>query len=134
MSKDIPNIDFKLEKLSRMFKENAETYVKMSVLNESIMDMICTLLKNKFPCIKTVKFDDDWFRVTCDWGNQLTTKEVLTIEELCSCNLIKFEDIDYMFKFKIDGNYRHLFRPGKKRTDYVEFDNILSMVYGDVVV
>ena len=133
MSINIPNVDFKLEKLSRMFKENAEDYVKLSVLNEVIINEICKLLEQKFSCIERVRYDDDWFYVICEWGNQLTTKDVLTIEELCDCNLISFQEVNYKFRFNIDGNYRHLFRPGKNKVDYDEYHEILSIVYGDVM-
>lgn len=131
--RSIPNVDMKLQKLSRMFKDNADTYIKLSVLNEHICKGIITLLKEKFPCIEKINYEADWFYITCEWGNQLSTKDVLIIEELCNAHLVSFQEVDYKFQFNVDGNYRPIFKPGKNGMDYSkEYNEITSIIWSDV--
>lgn len=130
MIHEISDVDKSLQTAGRIFRENCNETIKLTVLNEQILKDIRFLLNTKFGGIDEVELYGNTLRVRTDLDNPLSARDLVEIEELIGCTLEKVEDSYSWFQLDIDGRYNvHCFHQKSISAFREDYDRIRKLIF-----
>lgn len=128
----VNNVDSSLYSASKIFRDNCNEVIKLTVLNKALLKDITYLLGKKYEGIIEINLYGNTFRMWVKHDCRLTSRDIVDIEDLCGCTLKKYEGNYYWFDFEIDGEYKDYYNCGRNITDFLEeYKAIKQIIYDD---
>lgn len=130
MIRETRDVDKSLETAGRIFRENCNETIKLTVLNEQILKDIKFILDTKFGGIDELNLYGNTLRVRANRDNPLSARDLVEIEELVGCTLERVEGYYSWFQLDIDGRYNvHCFHRKSISAFSEDYDRIRKLIF-----
>lgn len=126
----LSDVDDSLQTAGRIFRENCNETIKLTVINEQLLKDLKVLLNIKFGGIIELNLYGNTLRIKTSYDKRLSARDIVEIEDLIGCKLDRVEDSYSWFDLDIDGRYNDYTFHRKYITDFMDdYSRIRGLIF-----